>query len=128
MNLLLDTCVFLWLADQTEHLSQPARKALEDPACTLILSQISILEIQLKFTKGKLPLTLEPKVFVREATERHGITLLPLANEAICTTGKLPLLHNDPFDRLLIAQAIQNGLVLVTPDQDIHSYPVRVIW
>lgn len=128
MNLLLDTCVFLWLTDHTEALSPRAREALEEGANTLIFSQVSALEIQLKFTKGKLALALPPETFIREAMERHGVTFLPLTNEAIWTLGKLPPLHPDPFDRLLIAQAIAEGLILATPDQKIHRYPVRTLW
>ncbi len=128
MNLLLDTCTFLWLTDHTEELSQPAREALENGGNTLVFSQVSAIEIQIKFTKGKLPLTQPPESFIREATEKHGITFLPLGNDAIWTTGKLPPLHHDLFDRLLIAQAIQEGMVLVTPDRKIHPYPVRTLW
>lgn len=128
MNLLLDTCTFLWLTDRTEELSGAARESLEDGRNVLVFSQVSAIEIQIKFTKGKLPLAQPPEAFIREATEKHGIAFLPLGNDAIWTTGKLPLLHDDPFDRLLIAQAIQESMTLVTPDRKIHPYPVRTLW
>lgn len=128
MTCLLDTCTFLWLTDRTEELSTAARDTLEDGGNDLVLSQVSAIEIQIKFTKGKLPLSSPPETFIRESLEKHGIAFLPLGNEAIWTTGKLPPLHHDPFDRLLVAQAIHEGMALVTPDCKIHAYPVRAIW
>lgn len=128
MICLLDTCTFLWLTDRTEELSAVVRETLEDGGNDLVFSQVSAIEIQIKFSKGKLPLYSPPEAFIRESLEKHGITFLPLRNDAIWTTGKLPPLHHDPFDRLLIAQAINEGMALVTPDPRIHSYPVRAIW
>lgn len=128
MNLLLDTCVFLWLTDHTEELSGPAREALEDGGNALYFSQVSALEIQIKFSKGKLLLTQPPERFITEALKKHGIECVGPKNETIWTSGKLPFLHQDPFDRLLIAQAIQEGWILVTPDRNIQRYAVRTLW
>lgn len=128
MTCLLDTCTFLWLTDQTENLSAAARAILENPANTLVLSQVSSLEIQIKYQLGKLPLSLPPESLIRESTYQHGLQYLPLANEHIWTLGRLPLLHGDPFDRLIIAQAIHESMVIITPDPHIQNYPVRVIW
>jgi len=128
MNFLLDTCTFLWLCDRTEHLSAEARGILEDSGNTLVLSQVSSLEIQLKYSRGKLPLTVPPDVFVAEGLRAHGVSYLRLADEHIWATGKLPLIHNDPFDRLLIAQAIYEGMLIVTPDPWIQRYPARTEW
>lgn len=128
MNCLLDTCTFLWLSDQTEELSDRAREVLSDGNNVLVLSQISSLEIQIKYSKGKLALKFSPEEFVAESLKRHRIDTLALAEQHIWTTGKLPMIHQDPFDRLLIAQAIEEGLVIVTPDPKIHAYPVRALW
>jgi PIN domain nuclease of toxin-antitoxin system len=128
MTCLLDTCTFLWLTDRTENLSPPAREALENPANTLVLSQVSLLEIQIKFDRGKLALALPPKDFVTQAIERHGLRSLRLEDEHIWAQGKLPLIHSDPFDRLLIAQALHEGMMIVTPDRQIETYPVRTHW
>jgi PIN domain nuclease of toxin-antitoxin system len=128
MTFLLDTCTFLWLSDRTEELSPKARELLVDGSNTLFLSQISSIEIQIKFTKGKLPLRISPEEFVAESLERHGIQSLHLSDRHIWTTGKLPPIHHDPFDRLLVAQAIEESMVILTPDPKIHAYPVRTIW
>ena len=127
MTCLLDTCTFLWLSDRIEELSPQAREVLADGNNTLFLSQISSIEIQIKYTKGKLPLRIPPDEFVAESLGRHGIQSLQLEDRHIWTTGKLPLIHQDPFDRFLIAQAIEKGLPILTPDQKIHAYPVRTI-
>lgn len=128
MSLLLDTCVFLWLSDNTKALSQAARTALEDGRNILLFSQVSAIEIQIKYTKGKLRLGRPPESIIPESLKKHGISYLPLANDAIWISGKLPLRHQDPFDRLLIGQAIHQGLTLVTPDKNIHTYPVQTLW
>ncbi len=128
MNCLLDTCTFLWLTDRTENLSTRARSILEDPANTLVLSQATSLEIQIKYNRGKLPLTLPPEDFIREAIQKHGLNYLQITDDHIWAKGKLPLLHSDPFDRLLIAQASYEGMVIVTPDRYIKNYPIRVTW
>ena len=74
------------------------------------------------------PERMTPEEFVTESMARHGIASLPLSDRHIWTTGKLPLIHHDPFDRLLVAQAIEEGIVILTPDPKIHAYPVRALW
>lgn len=128
MICLLDTCTFLWLADRTEELSPAARSTLEDPANQLVLSQVSSFEIQIKFNRAKIPLTIPPQEFISRALTTFGLTYLPIEDAHLWAKGKLPLLHRDPFDRLLIAQAIHEGMAIVTPDPRIHSYPVRALW
>ena len=73
-------------------------------------------------------LTGAPKEFITQALERHGLRPLRLADEHIWAKGKLPLIHGDPFDRLLIAQAHHEGMMIVTPDCRIQAYPVRTHW
>jgi len=128
MTCLLDTCTFLWLTDQVEHLSAVARTALENPANTLILSQASSLEIQIKYNRGKLPLALPPQEFISQAIEKFGLIYLRIEDDHLWAKGKLPLLHRDPFDRLLIAQALHEGMAIATPDLHIHRYPIRTLW
>jgi PIN domain nuclease of toxin-antitoxin system len=128
MTCLLDTCTFLWLTDQEEHLSPAARAVLEDSAHVLVLSQVSSFEIQIKYNRGKLPLAIPPQEFIPQAIEKFGLTYLRVEDAHLWAKGKLPLLHRDPFDRLLIAQASHEGMMIVTPDPQIHCYPIRVIW
>lgn len=128
MNLLLDTCTFLWIISAPEQLTQAAKQALVDGYNRLSLSQASMWEIQIKYQSRKLALTHTPRETVELGMERHGVDCQSLASTAIWHLQKLPLLHKDPFDRIIIATALCEGMTLVTPDPEIHKYPVPVIW
>ncbi|RFC44630.1 MAG: PIN domain nuclease, a component of toxin-antitoxin system (PIN domain) [Verrucomicrobia bacterium] len=128
MTVLLDTCVFLWLADEMHRLSPRAREILVDPATVLRLHQVSPWEIQIKHSTGQLPLPHPPRVSVPLAIERLGLDYRTLDDDTLYTLEKLPPIHRDPFDRLLVAHAIYEGLPILTPDPKIHAYPVRTIW
>ena len=128
MRLLLDTCTFLWVVGGDPALSTRVREAFVDPESEVFLSAASAWEIAVKHRLGKLPLPTPPEEFVPTQRVAHGIEALPVDEEAALHVAKLPDLHRDPFDRMLIAQAIVGGLVLATPDDPIRQYPVRVVW
>lgn len=128
MTVLLDTCVFLWLADEKHRLSARARELLEDRSITLRLHQVTPWEIQIKHSLGKLPLPHPPRIAVPATIEKLGLDYRTLDDDTVYTLEKVPPLHRDPFDRLLVAHAIHEGLPIVTPDPLITPYPVRVIW
>jgi PIN domain nuclease of toxin-antitoxin system len=128
VRLLLDTCTFLWIVGGDKALSARAREAFADPDSEVFLSAASAWEIAVKHRLGKLPLPTPPEDFVPTQRVAHGIEPLPVDEEAALHVAKLPDLHRDPFDRMLVAQAIAGGLVLVTPDDPIRQYPVRVLW
>jgi len=128
MTVLLDTCVFLWMADDVRHLSEAARDILMDSSNVLRLHQVTPWEIQIKHGRGRLPLPRPPRVAVPAAIERLGLDYRTLDDETVYTLEKLPPIHRDPFDRLLVAHAIHEGLPILTPDPKIHAYPVRTIW
>ena len=127
MKLLLDTCTFLWLAGGSS-LSPAAAAAVRDPSHDVYLSAASVWEIVTKHRSGKLPLPEPPDQLVATERELRGIEALPFDEAAALQGMRLPQLHRDPFDRMLIAQAIALGLAIVTPDPLITQYPVRVIW
>ncbi len=128
MRVLLDTCTFLWIVKGTPHLSQRARTLVEAPETEVLLSVVSHWEIGLKAGIGKLSLAESAHAFVLRNRQRHGIDSLPLDESAFAHLERLPPHHRDPFDRLLICQAIADGLVLLTPDPAIQRYPVRTLW
>jgi PIN domain nuclease of toxin-antitoxin system len=128
MRLLLDTCVFLWVVGGSKDLSPRAREAFADPGNEVFLSAASASEIAVKHRLGKLPLPAPPDVFVPAQRAAHGIEPLPLDEESALHVAKLPDLHRDPFDRMLVAQALVGGLVLLTPDDPLRQYPVRTLW
>jgi PIN domain nuclease of toxin-antitoxin system len=128
VNLLLDTCTFLWSLEGGNAISETARAALANPANSVYLSSVSAWEIAVKHALGKLPLPEPPERYVPKERLARGIEPLPLDEEAALHLVRLPMLHRDPFDRMLVCQALIGGLTLVTPDPDISRYPVRTLW
>jgi PIN domain nuclease of toxin-antitoxin system len=128
MKLLLDTCTFLWAVRGDARLSSGATALFRDPANDVYLSAVSAWEIAVKHRLGKLLLADAPAAYVPRERERHGIDELALGEAATLMLDKLPAVHTDLFDRLLVCQAIHHGLTLLTPDPSIHRYPVPVQW
>jgi len=128
VRILLDTATFLWAVNDAPEFSEGAREIFADPENDIYLSAVSAWEIAVKSALGKLPLPEPPGRFVPTQRKQHGIDPLQLDEEAALHLSRLPLLHKDPFDRMLVCQAIVNHLVILTPDELIHQYPVRTIW
>ena len=127
MKLLLDTHIFLWWADQPEKLPPAALSALEDDANELLLSVVSVWEMQIKIQLGKLKLTLPLKELVKKQQETNDLTVSAVALTHVLALDALPFHHKDPFDRLLIAQSIEEGLTIVTADSQFSSYSVKLL-
>jgi PIN domain nuclease of toxin-antitoxin system len=127
VRLLLDTCTFLWLAGG-QPLSANAGAAVRDPSNDVLLSSISTWEIVTKHRAGKLPLPEPPERLIPTERGLRGIATCPFDEESALQAMRLPMLHRDPYDRMLVCQAIAQGLAIVTPDPLIAQYPVRVIW
>ena len=128
MKILLDTCTFLWIVAGSNQLSQEASEAFQDPENQVFLSPVSAWELSLKFSLGKLPLPKPPSHFVPEQREKHLISPLVLNEDSVLMLANLPQIHRDPFDRMLICQALFEGMTLLSPDADIVRYPVRTLW
>lgn len=127
MNVLLDTCTFLWILLNSKQLSPLARRIFADPQNQMYLSAISTWEIALKNSFGKLLLPGRAATFVAEQRTLRGIESLPLDEDAALYFPLLPKVHGDPFDRILICQAIVHGMTILTPDDKIAQYPIRVL-
>lgn len=127
MRALLDTSALLWWLGEPTRFAPSLLAELSDSESEVLFSQVSLLEIQIKVGIGKLRLDF-PVEDIPDLAERSGLGALPLSNAAIFTLPKLPAVHRDPFDRLLVCEAIQQGIPLVTPDTQIRRYPVRVLW
>jgi PIN domain nuclease of toxin-antitoxin system len=128
MKLLLDTCTFLWALSEPPQLSARAADLFRNPDTELFLSAASAWEIAVKHASGKLMLPERPERFVPNRREERGIAPLAIDEESALHASKLPQLHRDPFDRLLVSQAIVHGLTILTPDPIISQYPARTIW
>ena len=127
MRLLLDTHVFIWWADNPEKLSPAALAALENEANELILSVGSVWEMQIKIQLGKLKLSLPLRELVKNQQETNNLTVSPVALTHVLGLEALPFHHKDPFDRLLIAQSIEEDLTLVTADSQFSAYSVKLL-
>lgn len=128
MKLLLDTQVFLWIATDHARVPRELRAILRDPSNDLYLSVVSSWEIAVKARSGKLALPMPVWAFLLESRERLGIQTLSLQEKAVAHVVKLPDIHRDPFDRLLVCQAIEHQLTIVTSDTQVHRYPIKTLW
>ncbi len=128
MRILLDTCTFLWILTDAPQLSPHAREIFIDSGNEVFLSSVSTWEIAIKNALGRLPLPGPPHRLIPAERKRHGIDPLPLDEESTLYVPRLPSLHRDPFDRMLVCQAIVQNLTVLTPDDLISQYPVRTVW
>jgi PIN domain nuclease of toxin-antitoxin system len=128
MKLLLDTCTFLWIVDQRQRVPDRVVHLYQSAENEVYLSVASAWEIAAKHSAGRLSLAATPERFVPEQREAHGIVSLPIDEESALHTSRLPLLHRDPFDRMLVGQAIVHGMTILTSDRLITQYPARTLW
>jgi PIN domain nuclease of toxin-antitoxin system len=128
MNLLLDTHALLWFLANDPKLSLPARTAIIDINNVRWLSPISLLEIALKHRLGKLPLPDPFSVMFPSCLTNNDIHLLPLEPQQIEPLTRLPMHHKDPFDRLLAATALVEGLTLISVDPAFEAYGLQRLW
>jgi PIN domain nuclease of toxin-antitoxin system len=128
MNLLIDTHVFIWWDDDYEQLPEPLQDELANPQNTIYLSLASVWEMQIKTQLGKLKFSVPLPQKVQDQQSKNRIELLPITKAHIYAVDELPFHHRDPFDRLLIAQARTDNLILVTHDTNIQQYSVITLW
>jgi len=128
MDLLLDTHAFLWWATGDVRMPRAVGRLLRDPANNVFVSAVSLWEIAVKNRSGKLLLPMPIWEFVGEARTRMEALPLPFEESAVVHMSKLPDHHRDPFDRMLICQAIEHDLTVVTADLQIRQYPIKTLW
>ena len=124
----LDTCTLVWLCTEPERLSQVARDAIDAPDSALSLSDVSALEIALKWNAGKIVLPDPPRHWCEAQIAAWGLDCLTLTRADIYRAAELPNHHLDPFDRLLVAVTLNATATILTPDPSIHRYPVSFRW
>jgi PIN domain nuclease of toxin-antitoxin system len=128
VRVLLDTHVFLWWNEGNSQLSKKAVRILADPGNSLILSVASAWEIAIKTQAGKLRIPADAATYVPTRVAHYGMELLSIQLSHALALTSLPLLHRDPFDRILIAQSNIEKLPILTADPAIRAYPVDAIW
>lgn len=124
MKLLLDTHIFLWFISGDKRLSASAQSQTLNPQNAIFLSVVSVWEAVVKHQLGKLPMPQSPEIYLPQQRLNHRIASLEITEATISFLPQLPNLHRDPFDRLLICQALEHGLTLVTVDAAMTAYPV----
>lgn len=127
MRLLLDTHVFLWFISGDKRLADTMRDSIRDLNNEVYLSVVSLWEAIVKHQLGRLPLPQPPEIYLPTQRERHQISSLSLDEAGVSQLANLPPIHRDPFDRMLICQAMQHGLTIVTVDDLIGKYSVPVL-
>lgn len=128
MKILLDTHTFIWWTDRPQKLSPIADQILNDRTNILFLSVVSMWEMQIKSASGKLPLPQPYREMVVEQVRVNGLLILPVYEAHVYALDQLPAHHNDPFDRLLIGQALDEQLSILTADSLIQKYSISTIW
>ncbi len=127
--ILLDTHTLVWMASDPEKLSKPAADIIQKFQSSLLISAVSAWEIALLYKRGRLLLPVPPDVFLDKALARHGIQELPITQACTLAAVALPDIHNDPFDRILVAEALQRRCRIITKDAIIPTYPgISVVW
>lgn len=125
MKLLLDTHLLLWTAGQPDRLSKTARDLIEADGSELVFSTASLWEIVIKRGLGREDFKVDARLLRRGLLD-NGYTELPIASEHVVAIDTLPPLHKDPFDRVLVAQALVEGIILLTTDEVLACYPAPV--
>ena len=126
MKALIDTHTFLWMAAEPEKLAARAREVCE--SAELVFSVASVWEIGIKWETGRLPLPSSPREYIAKQIKRAGVSILAIQFRHALTAAGLPMHHRDPFDRMLAAQCLEEGLKCVTRDPAIAAYGVEVVW
>lgn len=127
IRVLLDTNAWLWMASNDARLGPLARTLIIDPETELVLSAVSAWEISIKWALGKFPLPVPPEQFVDTTVRDGGLKRLSIEFDHVLGVAKLPPIHNDPFDRLLIAQSFATAMPLLTGDDTIGRYGTATI-
>jgi PIN domain nuclease of toxin-antitoxin system len=128
MRILLDTCTFLWWMTSPSEVPRAALDVLRAPENDVLLSVVTGWEIAIKRKLGRLELPGRTSAFLADAVERHDIGTLAVTMAHAVGAGELPLHHKDPFDRMLVAQARLEELVIATPDPAFRKYGVKTLW
>ena len=127
MKLLLDTHIFLWFILDDERLPELMRASIEAESNEVFLSTVSVWEIAIKYQLNRLPLPKPPGIYIPEQRATNRIQSLPLDEASAVHLQQLPPYHSDPFDRMLICQAITHDLMLVSVDGKIQQYSVNLL-
>lgn len=121
---LLDTHIFIWADSEPERLSKLAINLINDPNHQIYLSLASLWEMQIKLQLGKLTLSMTLVELIKDIEKSQNFIFLPIEKSHILALANLPMIHKDPFDRLIIAQALSEDMTIITDDGFVKQYPI----
>jgi PIN domain nuclease of toxin-antitoxin system len=124
----LDTHTFLWFVTNDAQLSEDALDAVAEPTNEILVSPASYWEIAIKVSLGKYPLTVPFETFFREGIEGSGMAILPIEIHHAAVLSTLPMHHKDPFDRMMVSQAIVEHVPIVSADSALDAYGIQRLW
>ncbi len=127
MKVLLDTHIFIWAISGDDRLSLAHRAAFQNPNCELILSVASVWEMLIKYSVGKLSIPSPATRFIIDEMERTDVSVLQISRAHLAELEMLPMIHRDPFDRMLVAQAKSEQMPILTDDREIKKYDVALL-
>ncbi len=128
MTGILDSHALYWFAEDDPKMPLAVKQLIEDAATTIYVSVVSIWELAIKAANGKLKLASPPEIYFADVLKQNGFKLLGVTYDHVILAAKLPLHHKDPFDRLLIAQSLVEGLPFLSVDEIFDDYGVTRIW
>lgn len=128
MKILLDTHAFLWAVTDDPQLSNPAKELWLDSSHIFLLSSVTGFEISVKYSLGKLTLKEQPREFINNRLDNNALAELPVSLSHTFRLSHLPFHHKDPFDRLLISQALEEDIPILSCDKIFDAYDVERIW
>lgn len=128
MTAIIDTHVFIWMDTNMSRLSSTVVGYFNDPNCNIVLSVVSVWEVAIKTATGKLTLSADLDQVIKGVQRQNPLRILPVELAHTLEIRSLPPIHKDPFDRMLVAQAIAENAVLLTDDPLIRQYPLRTDW
>lgn len=128
MRVLLDTQAFLWLLGDDSLLSDRARSVFANPDNEVLLSVASVWEIVVKAQRGKLQFPQPAGPYIRQQIRKTSVDVLPISLAHVLQVEKLPTHHRDPFDRILLAQAVEERIPIMSTDRAFEAYPVEILW
>ena len=128
MRVLVDTHTFIWALENDHRLPARAKRILTSDTDELVFSLVSLWEIAIKIKIGKLNTIGSSVAYIRDEMDEYGMELLPIRYEHILQLESLPRSHGDPFDRLLVAQAIAESLPILSGDKKLKEYDAKLIW
>ena len=128
MKVLVDTFPFIWLVSEPAKLSRQAKETLADQSNDFFLSDASVLELSLKYNDGSLEMPSNPRRWIKEQVKLWNFKSIGITRDTCFKLSEMPYYHDDAIDRMLVATALDEEMVLLSNNQEIQKYPISIIW